>query len=677
MITKQQPKNQELPPQTAAAGTDKDGKVRASYALDRTQTSVPIYWRPTAMFSGSATLMAAGGLAVQDSPHLIMGTIACTAASIAATGLTARNDVRREVDAALRATVERMTGPLRRWRCRRWNGGLIGSPKVIKLRYRPQAIVGLAGWPAPLTKAISQMLHTDYQVAVHDPALGKLVLRRKAVTADEVVKSRADRIMAQLFGDDVHVKRQEDGSKEIITVTYSNVLKAADPKYREAVEHVVDVALPGRWRAQWNPLNDQVRFEVRPPLPKMLKRRPPNLDPTSPDFLKIPLGEDEDGNVTSWNLKSSQPHLLLAGKTGKGKTNLLLGVGQELSARQIAVWACDPKRIELQALRSLPNVQIVATTPEDMAALVVQAYNEMERRYKLIETGKAKKGSFPRLVIMVDEFAEFAMRIQSWWASIKITGMPTKCPVTDMFESLLRLCRAADMNIVAGLQRPDVRFLSGEARDNCDARVSLGPLNRDGSDMMWGSQIGCTTGLARGRAMATGEEGEPREIQTYWTPDKENDDLTPEVIELLDSFKTDAIHPPLRISIPDPEEDDKGRELWWPAIQDSRMIIDDTPKVEEICAPDPKFGQPTLRVVPDLDVEEDDSYGNPVMTSLDDIDAGDLYWRDDSEQWVQVKACEPDPVDQGLWDIAWESGDGEDGTDLVPEDSRVRIKRLI
>ena len=459
----------------------------------------------------------------------------------------------------------------------------------------------------------------------------------------------------------------------MLTVTYSNVIKAADPGWRASIEHVVDTALPGRWRAKWDILNDQVRFEVRPSLPKMLTRRPPQLDPASKDFWRIPLGEDEDGNVVCWNLNSSQPHLLTAGKTGKGKTNLILGVGQELSVRAIEVWAGDPKRIELRSLRNLPNVAVVTTTAEDMAGMVMAAYNEMERRYRLIEQGKARKGEFPRLVIMIDEYAEFVMRINAWWASIRFTGMPTKCPIMDYFESLIRLCRAAQMNVMVGIQRPDVKFLPGEARDNFDARVSLGPLNRDGSEMMWGSQIGCTTGLARGRAMACADDGEPTEIQTYWTPDRDNDDLTDEVLALLDSFKVEETHAKKRVSIPNPDVDEKGRELWWEAVQDARVVIDDTPRVEQIVA---DVEARAKAVAKPVSLDEDDSYSNPTLCRLDEIRDGDLFWRDDSTSWVQVRGAEPDPLEDGMWAIAWEDDSGNDSTDLLPDDTRVKIRHL-
>lgn len=658
-----------------------DLAVRAGYAMDRSKiTRVPRYWPFAAGLGGSTTLIASGYLAVTDNPHLVAGAIACTTLTGVATGVVGRGDVRREMDSALRASLERLTGPLRQWRTSRWGKGLIGVPRRIRLRYRPEAVVGVANWPQPVPKALEGLLGAHYVIGKHDPVRGLMILQQQDVSATDVAKDRSERVMALLFGDDVHVSRKDKGSGETLTVTYSNVVKAADPGWRSAIERVVDTALPGRWRAQWDLLNDQVRFEVRPALPKMLKRRPPNLDPSSKDFFKIPLGEDEDSRVVCWDLNSSTPHLLTAGKTGKGKTNLLLGVGQELSARQFAVWACDPKRIELQALRRLPNVQVVATTPIDMAALVMAAYDEMERRYKQIEAGKARKGDFPRLIILIDEYAEFVMRVQNWWASVKLSGMPTRCPVLERFETLLRLARAAQMNIITGIQRPDVKFLPGEARDNFDARCSLGPLNRDGSEMMWGSQVGCTTGMARGRAMAADENGDPVEIQTYWTPDRENDDLDEETLALLDSFITDEVHPKLRVSIPAPDVDDKGRELWWDAIQDVRMIIDDTPAVDAVFdatvtlddEPEPN-GRPKLTVVAD---SLDDDYGKPVAERPAGVQPGDLYWRDEADAWVQVQAVEPDPLDDGLWNIAWQDEDGDEGTDLVPDTEAVRVRHV-
>ena len=249
--------------------------------------------------------------------------------------------------------------------------------------------------------------------------------------------------------------------------------KATFPVWRERVERVVTTMLQGRWRARWDLQHDAVTFELRPEIEAFVQRPAPVEDPASPDFYKIPLGVDEDNQIVTWDLNSSMPHFLCSGKTGKGKTNVLRGVAMEVAARQIPVWLCDPKRVELIGLRDWPNVQIVATTVEEQIATILRAWDLMEERYAAIADG-ASEDDFELIVLVVDEFAEFSRRVSQWWTRVKVRGMPTVCPVMEKFDSLVRLGRTARFRIAIGLQRPDVRFFgeSGESR----GQLRLPPL---------------------------------------------------------------------------------------------------------------------------------------------------------------------------------------------------------
>ena len=132
---------------------------------------------------------------------------------------------------------------------------------------------------------------------------------------------------------------------------------------------------------------------------------------------------------------------------------VLRGVVLEAAAREIKVWACDPKRVELIGLRGFPNVQVVATTVEEQIVALLRAWDLMEERYAAITEG-ASEDDFDLLVLVVDEFAEFSRRVSQWWSRIKVRGMPATCPVMEKFDSLVRLGRTAGIRVVIGIQRP-------------------------------------------------------------------------------------------------------------------------------------------------------------------------------------------------------------------------------
>ena len=161
------------------------------------------------------------------------------------------------------------------------------------------------------------------------------------------------------------------------------------------------------------------------------------------------------------------------------------GVVMELAFRGWPVWICDPKRIEFLGLRGWPNVQVVATSVPDQVVVIHQAWTEMERRYALIESGAAVEDDFEPLILVLDEYRDFYGIVAEWYAGIKVTGMPTRCPVLEKLGSLVRKGRSARVHVILGLQRPDADVLGGEMRDNFGTRISLGPLSPQGAMMMW------------------------------------------------------------------------------------------------------------------------------------------------------------------------------------------------
>lgn len=212
---------------------------------------------------------------------------------------------------------------------------------------------------------------------------------------------------------------------------------------------------------------------------------------------------------------------------------------------------CDPKRIEFLGMRDWPNVQIVATTVEEMVTTIHDSWQLMEKRYRLIEQGKASEDDFEPTVLVLDEYRDMVALVDDWWTSVIRPGvsaklkLPTKCPVYGWVGSLARKGRSARVHVVLGTQRPDAEFLGGEMRDNFRARLSLGRLSPQGAQMMWEAPfIGVAVPAVRGRGTAAaGPFGVPTEAQVYWTPDPRRA-TSPEDRELLAELRpAEVIHP--------------------------------------------------------------------------------------------------------------------------------------
>ena len=180
-----------------------------------------------------------------------------------------------------------------------------------------------------------------------------------------------------------------------------------------------------------------------------------------------------------------EPHLLIGGGTGGGKTVVLMTIIYAL-AKIGFVDICDPKNSDLAGLKNIPVFHgRVYTSKED----IIQCFKEnvafMEKRYELMSTSpkfQAGKnfthyGMTPKF-ILVDEWAALMAKIDRDYNL-----------QSELMESLSQLVlegRQAGVFIIFAMQRPDGEFIKTALRDNFMKRLSVGHLESTGYDMMFG-----------------------------------------------------------------------------------------------------------------------------------------------------------------------------------------------
>jgi S-DNA-T family DNA segregation ATPase FtsK/SpoIIIE len=169
------------------------------------------------------------------------------------------------------------------------------------------------------------------------------------------------------------------------------------------------------------------------------------------------LGLTADGDPHMLPLMAPEvTHVLIAGATGCGKTELLrsLLLSLALYNRQAHLQCIliDPKRRGLTPLNGLPHlIAPVATSPEDVHHLLKLAVAEMERR----DAEDAPPS--PRIIIAVDEVGDL----------LAVAG--------DEVESLLvRLAqrgREAGFHLIVSTQRPSASAVPSSLKANLPARL--------------------------------------------------------------------------------------------------------------------------------------------------------------------------------------------------------------
>ena len=180
-----------------------------------------------------------------------------------------------------------------------------------------------------------------------------------------------------------------------------------------------------------------------------------------------------------------EPHLLIGGGTGGGKTVVLMTIIYAL-AKIGFVDICDPKNSDLAGLKKIPVFHgRVYTSKEDIIQCFKENVTFMEKRYELMSTSpnfQAGKnfthyGMTPKF-ILVDEWAALMAKIDRDYS--------LQSELMEYLSQLVLEGRQAGVFIIFAMQRPDGEFIKTALRDNFIKRLSVGHLESTGYDMMFG-----------------------------------------------------------------------------------------------------------------------------------------------------------------------------------------------
>lgn len=189
--------------------------------------------------------------------------------------------------------------------------------------------------------------------------------------------------------------------------------------------------------------------------------------------LKLAVGRDVAGKPIVVDL-AKMPHLLIAGKTGSGKSvgmnAFLCSLLWNNSPADLRLILIDPKRVELKRYDKLPHLLTpVIVEPEKSVSALAWAVAEMNRRYKMLsEVGVVNldqyNEKFPekkesRIVIVIDELADLMM----------VAGKDVEAAVVRIAQ----LARAVGMHLIVATQRPSVDVVTGLIKANMPARIAF------------------------------------------------------------------------------------------------------------------------------------------------------------------------------------------------------------
>jgi len=217
--------------------------------------------------------------------------------------------------------------------------------------------------------------------------------------------------------------------------------------------------------------------------------------------MRIPifLGKDVAGNPIVFDL-TTLPHLLIAGRTGTGKSvclnSIIVSILMTRRPDEVRTLLVDPKMVELSPYKSIPHLMHpVVTDMRKAEAILAWAVEKMEERYELLARAGVRHISvynqlgeeelwerigpeddlqrsqipthMPYIVIVADEMADLMMT-----AAKEVEGHIIR---------LAQKSRAVGIHLVLATQKPTVDVITGLIKSNLPARICFQVASRTDS----------------------------------------------------------------------------------------------------------------------------------------------------------------------------------------------------
>lgn len=218
--------------------------------------------------------------------------------------------------------------------------------------------------------------------------------------------------------------------------------------------------------------------------------------------LPIFLGKDVEGRSLAYDL-ATMPHLLIAGRTGTGKSvclnTIILSLLLTRRPDECRMILIDPKKVELSDYAHIPHLMTPVVKDEKKAeAILAWAVDKMEERYEWLhrarvrniasyndlpyeeivrrvnpdteEERRAIPRKMPYIMILIDEVGDLMMKM--------------KKEIEGNIILLAQKSRAAGIHLILATQKPTVDVITGLIKSNLPARICFQVTNRSDSGVV-------------------------------------------------------------------------------------------------------------------------------------------------------------------------------------------------
>lgn len=183
--------------------------------------------------------------------------------------------------------------------------------------------------------------------------------------------------------------------------------------------------------------------------------------------MKLPIvgGVGIDGELISFDM-AKNPHVLIAGETGSGKSSEIRSVLTTLiktkSPDQLQLILGDLKRSEFHLFKKIKHVTGVFHSADELRPQLKKVKREMVKRGNKLDAAGVNSiddlnEQLPYIVVCIDE----------------VVLLKKETDITDILEEISSIGRSLGVFVILSMQRPDSKLLDGKLKVNLTVRMGF------------------------------------------------------------------------------------------------------------------------------------------------------------------------------------------------------------
>ncbi|GLH62416.1 FtsK/SpoIIIE domain-containing protein [Parageobacillus sp. G301] len=185
--------------------------------------------------------------------------------------------------------------------------------------------------------------------------------------------------------------------------------------------------------------------------------------------MKLPIicGKDKNGQWRAFDL-TKNPHILIAGETGSGKStqlrSILTTLIQYKKPNELELYLADCKKSEFHIFKQIKHVKCVLSSPKDIRKMLQHIKQELDERSNLTDMfGVAhiddlpEENKKPYIIVCIDEFVM----------------LRNDQKIMDILIEIVAIGRTLGVFAILSMQRPTADVLDTTIRANLTVRMGF------------------------------------------------------------------------------------------------------------------------------------------------------------------------------------------------------------